>query len=256
MNVHRKFILLIGKPGNFVRPEGIIMESVVRTSSRIDVTRQRAKQDEGVRIAVVEDDRMYRHAIEVYLRKVPDSRVVSFDSGEQCFRHYHNVNPDILILDYSLSGDHEGGRMNGLDVLRKVKSIRPKTKVIFLAGQGNIDVATAAMKGGAIDFITKDKNGLIRLVNQVQRLSLAIQLKREETRTSKWIALGVTSIAVIVLATLSADSGDAQGMWGWLWAALLTGVAVFLIRGWVKQSGDNTRQTRTSRRNQAGRWLD
>jgi len=128
------------------------MESVVRTHSKIDATRQRAKQEEGVRIAVVEDDRMYRNAIEVYLKKVPDSRVVSFDSGEQCFRHYHNVNPDILILDYSLSGQSEGSRMNGLDVLRKVKSMRPKTKVIFLAGQGNIDVATAAMKGGAIDF--------------------------------------------------------------------------------------------------------
>jgi len=235
--------------------KGVIMESMVRTHSRIDATRQHAKQEEGVRIAVVEDDRMYRNAIEVYLKKIPDSRVVTFDSGEQCFRHYHNVNPDILILDYSLSGEDEGSRMNGLDVLRKVKSIRPKTKVIFLAGQGNIDVATAAMKGGAIDFITKDKNGLIRLVNQVQRLSLAIHLKREENRTSKWIALGITSIAIIVLATLSAD-GDAQGMWGWLWAALLVGAAVFLVRNWVKQTDVNARQTRTSRRNQAGRWLD
>lgn len=208
-----------------------------------------------VRIAVVEDDMMYRQAIEVYLKKVPDSEVHTFESGEQCFRHYGDVNPDILVVDYRLNNGAEGV-MDGLDVLRKARSERPNTKVIFLTGQGTMDVAVSAIKGGAVDFITKDKNGLTRLVSEVQRISLGIQLKRQESKTTRWISMGLIAIAIIVLGTIAADSGGMSDLWNWFWFFLSAGAVTALIRTWVKRSHAEMKKIQSIESRRSGKWID
>jgi FixJ family two-component response regulator len=231
------------------------MEAVLK-EGRIKSTKLTGPVDDHhVRIAVVEDDLMYRQAIETYLRKVPDSEVHSFESGEQCFRHYAEVKPDILVLDYRLN-EMTGSNMDGLEVLRKAKSLQPATKVIFLAGQGNMDVAVAAIKGGAVDFITKDKNGLTRLVNTVQRMTLSIQLKRQETKTSRWITVGLIAIALIVLGTVAADSEGMRDVWNWLWFMLCAGSVVLLVRSWVKRSKTEMKKIHSLEFRRSGRWID
>lgn len=212
-------------------------------------------EDHHVRIAVVEDDMMYRQAIEAYLRKVPDSEVHTFESGEQCFRHYGDINPDILVVDYRLNQGDEG-TMDGLDVLRKAKSVRPDTKVIFLTGQGTMDVAVSAIKGGAVDFITKDRNGLTRLVNQVQRISLGIQLKRQESKTTRWISMGLIAIAIIVLGTIAADSEGTGDLWNWFWFFLCAGAVIALVRSWVKHSNSEMKKIHSMETGSRGRWID
>ena len=208
-----------------------------------------------VKIAVVEDDMMYRQAIEVYLKKVPQSEIHTFESGEQCFRHYHELNPDILVLDYRLN-EATGTGMNGLEVLRKAKSMKPMTKVIFLAGQGNMDVAVDAIKGGAVDFITKDKNGLTRLVNLVQRISLGIQVKRQESKTARWITIGLIAIALIVLGTIAADSEGMTDVWNWFWFLLCAGSVVMLVRSWVKNSKAEMKKVRGLGMHRKEKWMD
>src|ERR1041385_3365493 len=94
-----------------------------------------------VRIAVVEDDPMYRHAVEYYLEKIPGSRLFTFGSGEEFLRYYHLLDPEIVILDYRLNDIYESGKMDGLDILREIKSIKPETEIIFLSGQENFDIA-------------------------------------------------------------------------------------------------------------------
>src|SRR5437870_3871299 len=79
-----------------------------------------------VRIAIIEDDPMYRSAIEYYLKKIPGNRLFSFGSGEECLRHYHQLDPEILILDYRLNDIFESEKMNGLEILHEVKSVKPE----------------------------------------------------------------------------------------------------------------------------------
>lgn len=231
------------------------MEAVLKEGRIKSTKSHRPVGDHQVRIAVVEDDLMYRQAIEVYLKKVPDSEVHAFESGEQCFRHYADISPDILVLDYRLN-ELTGSNMDGLDVLRKAKSLKPMTKVIFLAGQGNMDVAVAAIKGGAVDFITKDKNGLTRLVNLVQRMALGIQISRQETKTSRWITVGLVAIALIVLGTIAADSDGMSDVWNWFWFMLCVGSVVLLIRTWVKHSNTEKRKIQSLEARRYGKWID
>jgi FixJ family two-component response regulator len=211
---------------------------------------------ESICIAVVDDDMMYRQAIEVSLRKVPGSRVLGFESGEECFKNYHTVKPDILVLDYRLCADGSGEVMNGIEVLRKVKQVSSDATVIFLSGAGNTDVAVTAIKAGAADFITKDKNGLARLLNQVRKAAIKIQVKRQESRVAKWIAVGVLCIAAIVTATLLADTGGFNDAWNWFWLALSLVCGIVVIRAWVRSSHVDHDRIRTMEYIQNGKWID
>ncbi|MHB2026006.1 MAG: sigma-54-dependent transcriptional regulator [Elusimicrobiota bacterium] len=56
---------------------------------------------------------------------------------------------DLVITDLKL------GRMSGLDLLRKIKSVQPETEVLIVTGYGAIDTAVAAIKAGAFDYLTK-----------------------------------------------------------------------------------------------------
>jgi len=161
----------------------------------------KAGKRDDVRIAIVEDDPMYRHAIEYYLEKIPGNRLFSFGSGEECLKYYHLLDPEIMILDYRLNELFASEKMNGLDVLREVKSVKPETEVIFISGQENLDIATSAIKGGASEYIFKDFNALAKLQKEVAQLSLYIRMKREEMNQTKLILMLLTGIVFMLVIT-------------------------------------------------------
>lgn len=221
----------------------------------ISTTASRATED-SVCIAVVDDDMLYRQAIEVSLKKVPGSRVMGFESGEACFKNYQQVKPDILVLDYRLCADGSGVNMNGIEVLRKLKKVDGEATVIFISGTANTDVAVTAIKAGAADFITKDKNGLSRLTHQVRKASIKVRVKRQESRVARWIALGVLCIAAIVAATVLADTGGFNDLWNWFWFSLSLLCVVIVIRAWIRSSRHDYNELRNIEYSQNGRWID
>jgi two-component system response regulator RegA len=56
---------------------------------------------------------------------------------------------DYAIVDMRL----ENG--SGLELIKLIKKINPKTRALLLTGYGNIATAVAAIKSGAIDYLTK-----------------------------------------------------------------------------------------------------
>ena len=59
--------------------------------------------------------------------------------------------PDLIILDIWL----QGSRMDGIEVLKRVKRDNPDIPVVIISGHGNIEIAVAAIQQGAYDFIEK-----------------------------------------------------------------------------------------------------
>ena len=65
----------------------------------------------------------------------------------------HGEKIDLAILDYDLGR----GKKNGLELLIDLRKRRPDLPVVFLSGEGTIEIAVEAMKAGAVDFIEKDE---------------------------------------------------------------------------------------------------
>lgn len=70
-------------------------------------------------------------------------------TGEEALEVIENEPPDVVLLDYRLP------RMNGLQVLQKVKEKHPEIEVIMMTAYGSVEAAVEAMKCGAFDFISK-----------------------------------------------------------------------------------------------------
>ncbi|SOE74170.1 two component transcriptional regulator, LuxR family [Burkholderia sp. OK233] len=108
-------------------------------------------------VYVVDDDRRVREALTSLLRaNGRDAR--AFDSGREFLETPRQNIVSCLILDLRMPG------MSGLEVQKLVRD--SQIPVIFITGKGDVPSTVLAMKGGAVDFLTKplDEDELMRVV--------------------------------------------------------------------------------------------
>jgi DNA-binding NtrC family response regulator len=125
------------------------------------------------RILVVDDDQPLNAMICKYLGKQGFLNVKGCFSGEELFESIEKGTNPIIIQDYELPG------INGVDILKKVKSENPLSEFIFLSGQGSIDVAVEAIKQGAFDYIIKDNFAKENVATKISNLLKIKRLIRE-----------------------------------------------------------------------------
>ncbi|MFK7881260.1 sigma-54-dependent transcriptional regulator [Roseobacter sp.] len=82
--------------------------------------------------------------------------------------------PALIILDIWL----KDSRMDGIDILKAVKRDNPDVPVVIISGHGNIEIAVAAIKQGAYDFIEKPFN-IDQLLVVIRRAMETSRLRRE-----------------------------------------------------------------------------
>lgn len=82
--------------------------------------------------------------------------------------------PSVVLLDIWL----EGSSMDGMELLKTIKRLRPQTQVIMISGHGTIETAVKAIKLGAYEFIEKPFQS-DRLLLLVERAIEAAKLRRE-----------------------------------------------------------------------------
>ena len=111
--------------------------------------------------------------------------VVSFDDGEDAIRWLDSNEADLVILDLDLGV----GRRTGIEICKAMRAKLPELPIIILTGHGTIDDAVAAVKAGAVDFITKDpylEDKLEISVEKVERIiKHALDRKRLEQENEK-----------------------------------------------------------------------
>ncbi len=82
--------------------------------------------------------------------------------------------PALMILDIWL----KDSRMDGIDILKATKRDNPDVPVVIISGHGNIEIAVAAIKQGAYDFIEKPFN-IDQLLVVIRRAMETSRLRRE-----------------------------------------------------------------------------
>ncbi|MGI6323398.1 MAG: response regulator [Bacteroidales bacterium] len=83
-------------------------------------------------------------------------RLEAYSSGEECLKAL-DKNPDLIILDY-LFVSEDKKIMNGLEILEKIKHVKPDISVIMLSGQNDGEVVLELARKGIDDYVIKDQN--------------------------------------------------------------------------------------------------
>jgi DNA-binding NtrC family response regulator len=99
-------------------------------------------------ILVVDDEAEIREGLEALLSS-EGFEVTPAESGEAGLARLEEQPFDLLLLDVSLPD------RNGLELLREIRRRDPFLAIILITAYGSIDMARAAFKGGAQDYITK-----------------------------------------------------------------------------------------------------
>lgn len=99
-------------------------------------------------ILIVDDDLAMRESLESLFRSV-GHEVLAFDSAQGFLSVLLPDRPSCLVLDVRLP------RMSGLEFQRELNRLRIRIPVVFITGHGDVPMSVAAMKAGAIEFLTK-----------------------------------------------------------------------------------------------------
>jgi two-component system nitrogen regulation response regulator NtrX len=124
-------------------------------------------------ILITDDERDIRELISDILKDEGYTTRLAGNS-DQCMAEIARDKPALMILDIWL----KDSRMDGIDILKTVKREHPEVPIIIISGHGNIEIAVAAIKQGAYDFIEKPFN-IDQLLVVIRRAMETSRLRRE-----------------------------------------------------------------------------
>jgi two-component system nitrogen regulation response regulator NtrX len=127
-------------------------------------------------ILVVDDEPDIRELIADILGDEGHGTRLAWDS-ETTFAAIDASPPDLIILDIWL----KESRLDGIEILKKVRRDNPEIPVVIISGHGNIEIAVAAIKQGAYDFIEKPFN-IDQLMVVITRALETSRLRRENAQ--------------------------------------------------------------------------
>lgn len=139
-------------------------------------------------ILIVDDERDIRELISDILEDEGFTTRLAGTSDE-AMQQVTSEQPALMILDIWL----KDSQMDGIDILKVVKRDYPDVPVVIISGHGNIEIAVAAIRQGAYDFIEKPFNidqlmVVIRRAMETSRLRQENhQLKRQDQKVSEMI---------------------------------------------------------------------
>jgi DNA-binding NtrC family response regulator len=100
------------------------------------------------KILIADDELSMRQFLEILLKK-EGHEVVCAGDGQEALSRFEAGPFDLLISDIKMP------KLDGLELLRKVKDQRPALSVIMVTAYASPEDAIAAMKAGAYDYLTK-----------------------------------------------------------------------------------------------------
>lgn len=107
---------------------------------------------EIVRVALVEDNKVFREALELLLGLRSDVEVVaSVENGEQVVELCRQHDPDVVVMDYRLPG------VDGVQATIALREACPEVAVVCLTASANLREMEALKQAGAVACLTKDR---------------------------------------------------------------------------------------------------
>jgi DNA-binding NarL/FixJ family response regulator len=121
-----------------------------------------------VRILLVEDNDVFRDALELLLGMRADVEVVaSVGDGGDVVSAAMEHRPDVVLMDYRLPG------MNGIEATTEVLAALPDVAVVALTASADAAERAALIEAGAVTCLTKDQE-LDEIVAAIRHAAAAV----------------------------------------------------------------------------------
>jgi DNA-binding NtrC family response regulator len=135
-------------------------------------------ETKGARLLVAEDEANLRLVIQKELERL-GYRVDVAPDGEAALRRLEEANVDVLLSDINMP------RMDGMELLRRVRERANPPEVIMLTGHATVETAIEAMKLGAYDYLSKpyritELDALVKQAAEKRRLRVDNQRLRQQ----------------------------------------------------------------------------
>src|SRR5262245_24595073 len=120
-------------------------------------------------VFVVDDDVSVRESLELLI-EFAGWQPETFASAKDFLERPRTTTPSCLILDVSLPD------LNGLELQKLIGTERIDMPIIFITGHGDVPMTVQAMKGGAVEFLTKpfDDEALLSAIRLALKRSSAV----------------------------------------------------------------------------------
>ena len=110
-----------------------------------------AEGEEIIRVAVVDDQRLFAKGLSGLVDMLPGVEVVgvAYD-GEEAVALCRKEEPDVVLMDISMP------KMDGISATREIKDLLPQTAVVILTGHEEDEHVFEGIKAGAQGYLLKD----------------------------------------------------------------------------------------------------
>jgi DNA-binding NarL/FixJ family response regulator len=107
--------------------------------------------EETIRVAVVDDQRLFTRGLSGLLEMLPGVEVVGVAyNGEEAVALCREEEPDVVLMDISMP------KMDGISATREIKDLLPQTAVVILTGHEEDEHVFEGIKAGAQGYLLKD----------------------------------------------------------------------------------------------------
>jgi DNA-binding NarL/FixJ family response regulator len=118
--------------------------------------------DEPIAVVLVEDNDVFREALELMLEVTPDIQVVAaVPDGESALEVCPRVDPDVVLVDYRMPG------LDGVETTTGLREACPRASVVVLTAAAETGEMQALLEAGAVTCLTKDR-GLEEIVGAIR----------------------------------------------------------------------------------------
>lgn|SRR5581483_3650630 len=115
-----------------------------------------------ITVLVCDDHALFREGVKTILNSQPDIEVVGEASdGKEAVQEAIRLSPDIILMDISMPV------LKGFDAVRRIKKVRPDTKILILTVYDDEDLVARCLDAGAAGYVLKDSPPL-QLVYAIQ----------------------------------------------------------------------------------------